>query len=272
MWWRKGNKKHILVLFHENETRSFIKKIYAISKFYQPWKEAGFKVTLQRGIKNRPDADLLFVHVNLSVIPAPYREFIRHYSQTINGDVVDISKRFISDNIIDSQDNFDGEVIVKSNLNCSGNPEKKRFRMKTSLFPLDSYKIYQHPKDVPAIYWDHSEIVIEKFLPETEDNAYFIRHYLFLGDEEVWIRVKSTDPIVKANTIIEYTDIEPDPVIRQIRKKLNFDYGKFDYVVHKGQPILFDANKTQGGGLLAFSQFNESTYRRAMAVKSFFAG
>jgi hypothetical protein len=31
-----------------------------------------------------------------------------------------------------------------------------------------------------------------------------------------------------------------------MRKKLNFDYGKFDYVIHDGRAILLDINKTVG--------------------------
>ena len=33
-----------------------------------------------------------------------------------------------------------------------------------------------------------------------------------------------------------------------MRRELNFDYGKFDYVIHKGKVILFDINKTTGAG------------------------
>jgi hypothetical protein len=37
---------------------------------------------------------------------------------------------------------------------------------------------------------------------------------------------------------------EPWPGIREIRKKLGFDYGKFDYVVQSGNVVLFDVNRT----------------------------
>jgi len=30
------------------------------------------------------------------------------------------------------------------------------------------------------------------------------------------------------------------------RRKLGFDYGKFDFVVHEGRAVLLDANKTPG--------------------------
>ncbi|HEX2882002.1 MAG TPA: hypothetical protein VHO25_20930, partial [Polyangiaceae bacterium] len=31
-----------------------------------------------------------------------------------------------------------------------------------------------------------------------------------------------------------------------LRKKLGFDMGKFDYVIHEGKPVVFDTNKTVG--------------------------
>src|SRR5213079_1238108 len=40
--------------------------------------------------------------------------------------------------------------------------------------------------------------------------------------------------------------IGPHPEIVEARKRLNFDYGKFDYVLHEGRPVLLDTNKTTG--------------------------
>jgi hypothetical protein len=33
----------------------------------------------------------------------------------------------------------------------------------------------------------------------------------------------------------------------QLSKAMKFDYGKFDYVLHEGKPLLLDANKTTSG-------------------------
>ena len=40
--------------------------------------------------------------------------------------------------------------------------------------------------------------------------------------------------------------VEPHPEIVRLRKAMKFDYGKFDYVIHEGQVLLLDANKTVG--------------------------
>jgi hypothetical protein len=34
--------------------------------------------------------------------------------------------------------------------------------------------------------------------------------------------------------------------LRAERERLGFDYGKFDFVIHDGQAVLLDANKTPG--------------------------
>ena len=38
----------------------------------------------------------------------------------------------------------------------------------------------------------------------------------------------------------------PDDM-KELRKKLGFDYGRFDYIEHNGKNVLLDVNKTIGG-------------------------
>ena len=40
----------------------------------------------------------------------------------------------------------------------------------------------------------------------------------------------------------------------KLREQMGFDYGKFDYVIHEGKPILLDANKTVGAGTLPMTE------------------
>lgn len=267
MWWKKY-KKRILILLHENDSRRGF-KAYALSKLTPYWKEAGYKVILQRGIKHFTPADLLFVHIDLSLIPDDYQEFIKQYPVTVNGRANDIRKRAISQNLVSRNDNYNGQVIVKSNYNYNGIPEAKRLKDKSYKEPLENYIIFDQMADVPDTYWEHPNVVVEKFIPEREGDAYILREYLFLGNDELWIHLKSTTPIAKASTVIEYRKIEPDPKIQHLRKQLGFDYGKFDYVLHDGTPILLDANKTQGGGLFRFPEYNQMNNRRAKGIETF---
>jgi hypothetical protein len=34
--------------------------------------------------------------------------------------------------------------------------------------------------------------------------------------------------------------------LRETRRRLGFDYGKWDFVLHEGRAVLIDANKTPG--------------------------
>jgi hypothetical protein len=56
----------------------------------------------------------------------------------------------------------------------------------------------------------------------------------------------------------------------QARKRLNFDYGKFDYVVHDGQPVLLDANKTTGADRICTQELNARRRQRADGIYSYF--
>ncbi|AHF00153.1 hypothetical protein [Thioalkalivibrio paradoxus] len=62
-------------------------------------------------------------------------------------------------------------------------------------------------------------------------------------------RYGSYDPIVKfGNRVTPDTAVEIPPALRRTRNELGMDYGRFDYVMHDGNPVLLDVNKTMGGG------------------------
>jgi hypothetical protein len=161
-------------------------------------------------------------------------------------------------------------VIVKSNLNYAGTPERRiyssslprvirplwrraaRFRYLGNSEPyLDSpndYLILESARLVPCT-WFGKGIVIEKFLPELDHGYYLTRSYYFLGDSTQCVLWRSPDPIVNRSsaTSMELVDVHQE--IELLRKKFRFDYGKFDYVVHENVPILLDINKTIGASL-----------------------
>jgi hypothetical protein len=100
---------------------------------------------------------------------------------------------------------------------------------------------------VPASLFDDPNVIVEKFQPEFENGLYFMRAMVFLGDRVTCTRFASRDPIVNGETKIQSEDVPPDPEMIQLAKVMKFDYGKFDYVICEGKPILLDANKTTGG-------------------------
>jgi hypothetical protein len=106
--------------------------------------------------------------------------------------------------------------------------------------------VLQSIADVPAWVWSAPELLVEKFVPErTGSGLYSVRGWVFCGDRGYAYRVISEEPIVKPRTAVRISYLEAPPAaLKQRRRDLNFDYGKFDYVEHEDGPILLDANKT----------------------------
>ena len=76
-----------------------------------------------------------------------------------------------------------------------------------------------------------------------------VREWIFLGGHEVHYKNLSLEPVIKSHNTIGRQMMPDVPVpqeLRAIRQQLNIDYGKMDYVLHDGQPALFDINKTMG--------------------------
>jgi hypothetical protein len=280
--------REIAILFHENNRKRHL-STYAIKFLAEFWRQDGNRVRYLFGIRKFVPADLLLIHVDLSVVPGEYLEFASRYPIALNIRVKDIRKSLVSTNLVRSGDPYSGKVIVKSDLNYGGSPERL-LRMNRSSWrqlllgpfvrndangsglgtPFD-YRIYDSLAAVPRADFERDDIVVEKFLPEKEENFFFVRHYEFLGDRSTCTRLAATGPIVKDQTVIRIEEVEPHPEIAQARKRLNFDYGKFDYVVHNGRPVLLDANKTTGADQVSSSRLNARRRHRADGIYSYFA-
>jgi len=257
-------RRRFAILFHENATEQTLKNYY-ITRLADHWREDGHDVTFLFGVEKLVPADLVIVHVDLSVVPEIYLEFARRYPIALNAKVRDIRKSTISKNLLHRDDSYDGRVIVKSDLNYAGAPERsvgedpsaplsvasrliawvRRARSLNMGSPLD-YRIYENLRQVPGRYFEQKDLVIEKFLPEMENGWYCTRNFHFLGDRMGCIRRKGRHPIVNGSTVVETEQVNPHPEIVAMRETLGFDYGKFDYVVVDGRAVLLDVNKTIG--------------------------
>lgn len=256
----------IAILFHENDNATTIAHSL-ISRFSKLWEEDGHEIFHLFGIEKAVPADLLFVHVDLSIVPDSYLEFAKQYDITVNAQVKDIRKSVFSNNLIDRDSDWNGPVIVKTDRNCGGIPERVRsgligklnkkflgylnhpFMQSLILSPSSSeeYHIFNHICEVPFSCFIDKRVIVEKFIPEREGDDYCIRMFSFLGDRMICAKLKGKEPIVKGeNTEKIERSIKPHPDIINMRRKLGFEYGKFDYVVVDGEAILLDANKTIG--------------------------
>jgi hypothetical protein len=235
---------------------------YLIQLLIEKWRNWGFNVVVTSDIGATVGPNTIVIpHVDSTQTPPEYWRFFNRCDLVLNRSVTDISKRKISRNLLKKPIDYDGPVIVKTNLNCAGQPEMTRVFKKGSMgraafvmfrrLPWElsgmvgTYKVFDHPRLVPWVAWRNPLLVVEKFQPELRDGLYCLRQYTFFGRQEINTLLMSREPIVKTtNVVMREVLAEPWPGIREIRKKLGFDYGKFDYVVQSGNVVLFDVNRT----------------------------
>lgn len=249
--------KNILILCDLLNWRSH----YIVDALALRWTQAGHKVTKRFSTVHLPDADIVFLHIDRTVVPERYARCLKNYPVVINRHAVNISKSFFSNNLLSPNDPYNGRVIIKTDANCGGIPDAVRFGYLWSLcarkfhwrsvsaLNTNAYPVFEHLNEVPEAIWHNPRLIVEKFIPEKSDDLYYLRYWIFLGKKGWAGRFASRDPIVKFGKMIapeETADIPGE--LRTWREKLGFDYGRFDYVQHQGKVILYDVNKTMGAG------------------------
>lgn len=244
----------IAILTHEHD--GFATREYLLKSLTPHWEDAGHSIAVVDGLQDWPDADLAILHVDHSLVPQAYAQACARYARVINGRALDIRKRHVSRILLRRDSDWTGPVIIKTNLNHGGMSEMNYFQQKRKaghhdirptpdmVFSTESYTILPDKEAVNSAFWDHPGIVVEPFLPEQDERGYWMRVWIFLGRQERSSRYVATDPLVKGANIIGREECDVPPEIRAERERLGFDYGKFDFVVHQGRPILLDANRT----------------------------
>jgi hypothetical protein len=250
----------IAILVHAKD--NFEVRPFLLKFLVEAWKNVGISIQVLCGIEHFAPADALILHADLTIVPDDYLAFCKQYPLVINGGVRDISKRKISSSLVGQRDSYFGPVIVKTNYNFGGKPERKMARRRPFYRLLNSvtgwlpwswtgrlhphnYPIFNSSRDVPRAVWRNPHLVVDRFLPERESTYYCLRQWIFFGDHEINHRIFSESPIVKARNTIHHEGGLPVPeALRALRTKFQFDYGKFDYALVNGEPVLYDANRT----------------------------
>ena len=241
----------ILVVAHRNGR--FAAGEYLIAGLFPFWEDAGHRVVVREGLDDLPRADVVIQHVDLSVVPQEYSEALAHYPRVVNGGALDARKRGFSENLLERGADYRGRVIVKTDLNCSGLPEA--FHRKVALeegrppgppvhFMRSRYPVFESLSAVPKEVWSDPDLVVEKFLPELDERGYALRHWIFFGDHERCSRVVGPQPVVKGADVLERKAVPVPEELRAWRSRLRLDYGKLDFVLHEGRPVLLDVNRT----------------------------
>ena len=87
------------MLFHEGD-RHRNPSEYIVHHLAEFWREDGHTVSYVYGLKRFVPADIVLVHVNLSVVPSDYLEFASRYPLVLNGKIRDIRKSSFSKNLV----------------------------------------------------------------------------------------------------------------------------------------------------------------------------
>lgn len=242
-------------LFHRRASGKVVSD-YMLGPVLQQAAAMGHRITVCRGRPPRPvEADLAIMHVDLTAVPPDYLEFGRTFPLCVNLEAADISKRSIGDAGLADGDAWPGPVIVKSDFNYRAIPELRlnaaaqaagRPVPYPGLRDSYDYSVYTSLEDVPPAAKADPTLVVERFMPERTESGYAVRFWTFSGEAERCSRVFSNEPVVKSDNQTGFEFVEVPDRLREIRAELGFDYGKFDFVVRDGEPVLLDANNTPG--------------------------
>jgi len=254
--------KRIAILLHHRDIRDLTGHRQLVWYMADVWEEMGLETEVFRGIPSSPAPfDLLLPHIDLTKVPTNYVRFMEKFPRVLNRQLTDISKRKISQNLLDRDTRYDGPVIVKTDANSGGMPERhnrgvsRRIgdRMLQMISPGTvrhmhpaRYAVFEEKSLVPDTVWRNRNLVVERFIPEREGEYYCNRICFFFGNVVLGSRIYSKSKVIKADAIEHMETVDVPPEILRKREELGLDYGKFDYVVHKGEVHILDANKTPG--------------------------
>jgi hypothetical protein len=226
----------------------------------EEWRAAGHHVLV--GPVSALDADIGILHMDRTIIsPAsvPENPGGRPF---LNARLLDISKRRISRQLVTRNMRDIGPVIVKTDANAFGRPEWTRLpwyrqqRLRRSLadprswrylrvLPPGDYPVLASVSEVPAWVWDREDLVVERFLSEREGDHFILRVWMFFGGRGYATKIYGSSPVVKSRTIVRHEYVDEVPAeIQAVRRDLSIDYGKIDYAIVDGHPVVYDVNKT----------------------------
>jgi hypothetical protein len=250
------------------------------------WKQRGHNISVTRLSPVKGDCALL--HIDTTRMSANLIPSFEPGMPVLNRRALDISKRLVSSNLVSPEDGYAGPVIVKTDDNAYGIPKipsdldhRKSIEFRRTVtadnwrsmraLPLSSYPILSSKSDVPEWVWTRSDIVVERFMAEMEGGLYVLRIWVFLGRREYGVKLYGQNPVVKSGNLVRYEYVSDVPEsLRLERKRLGFDFGKFDYVLHDGRAMLLDANKTPV--VSDPSKITEATLNLAEALVDMFPG
>lgn len=106
---------------------AFVNGAFLLHRLAELWRGWGLEVLISSQPQCVHEDDLVVNHVDLTTTPARYRAALRRAKVGINAQVHDISKRRIGVDLVARSSAECGAVIVKTNGNSAGHPERTAF-------------------------------------------------------------------------------------------------------------------------------------------------
>jgi hypothetical protein len=292
------SKADVVILLHRHDL-DFDRGNWTIGMLAPVWREMGLAVAVEQGAAwfGGARAPLAVNHVSHTVTPPFYRWYLRRFPSVINGRLTDISKSNYCD-LLPPGTAYDGAVIVKTNLNYGGSNEKHSLQRRPIVRRLRAvpdrirryvgkpppfwrgavylkpaqYPIYVHPSLVPPEAWSNANLVIQKFQPERDDeNLYRLRCWYVFGDRGFHVVLTSNQPVVKGEDIIarSVTTEPTPPELEAVRRAMRVDFGRIDYAIVDGKPVVYDINRTPTSSPQASAAYAAQWRDLALGIESF---
>ena len=280
--------KRVAIVLHEHERR-LEDSNFTIEILRREWVRDGRAVDTVYGVPTSNDADLAVNHVDLTVTPEQYRRSLDRFPRAINGRLLDISKTTISRNLVTSDDDYRGMVIVKTDANAGGSRDlvlgartslagrarwklARTFPSRWRYFARGDYPIFDSKHDVPRRVWRNPALVVEQFQSERDrDGNFVLRAWSFLGSEHFDTRTLSPRPVAKGVGLIERAvqKAGPPAEIRAFRDQFAADYGRIDYAIVDGRPVVYDLNRTPTTTPAGYAAYHDELARLARGIADY---
>lgn len=257
---------NLLVVCHPNDR--FMTGSYMLHAMLLAMKGTGIGLKVQRHWDERPPADLVIPHIDLTLWPKSLTDFLAHYPNVVNRRVTDISKRHISRHLVQPGDSWRGPVIVKTDMNYGGIVDRRHSRddaKETSAVPIPvvpamvtpqtrpfhrgKYSLFPTIAAVPKIVWDDPSLIVERYHAERKGELYGLRQLFLVGETYAMRQAWGPNPVVKGDTTVERYWLEgpPPPEVLDVARTHGVEFGKIDFTVVDGQAFVFDIARTPTG-------------------------
>jgi hypothetical protein len=213
-------------------------------------------VLVHYGCNNVPPADVVILNLDRALTLVSYIECIeavKEHTRVINGNVMDLSRRAVSQLLVTAESLWHGPVIVETNARLGGRAEQARRviaqlrGLTTDIAPapiLAEYPVFRNVSEVPESVWASPHFIVEKFIPQLGPLGFYTYSWTFFGGSERCNRFVGREPAVKARNVRGFEPVAVPEDIRAERERFRLDFGRIDYLVCEDACIVFDVHRS----------------------------